>query len=983
MAWLVVAPAAVGFAILLVIVKTPARPARFSVALVAATFAALVGYGITQGRHFAALPVRALFIGALAALAFALAFALGPRLGRAVEKSPGPSAAAAALVAVVLDAANCHLLPRLYPAFHFGLTALTAMTACLIARGLGLFDGRAGPRADRQRKWAAAILATVSMIVVARAPSMAGRLMRSDNLRLIFLERAPLLGLGVELASRLASTSMPVAALADDGGAPDDRRLAVDWRGRDILLISVDALRADHVGAYGYGRPTTPHLDALAQEGTLFGSAYCPTPHTSYSITSMMTGKPLRSLLALGLGADSDTLAGILRAYGYRTAAFYPPAVFFVDGALFAAFESRRLDFEYTRVEFAQADERARALREYVASQPGEQRVLLWVHLFEPHEPYIFHPEHPFGSHDVDRYDSEIALADDGIGEIVAAVRATRPNTVIIVTADHGEEFGEHHGRYHGTTVYEEQVRVPLVVVTPGLAGGRRIEAPVQTIDILPTVLSALDIPRPPRIRGNDLGHWLASAHEKGVGGLDRAEPPLPPSLGPPPAFAETDEQVLLADAAWRLVCTRRAAACALYNLELDPGETRDLSREHGDRLASMKAALHRMEAAHGRYEGAGAGADPRQPWPEAIRRGMAGDGDAAPEIAALLDDIDVVFRRKAAELLFDLKREETAAELRLSLARDDDAGVRAFCALALTRLGQTVPRTIELFEGTEEPWRRLAALALAENGDGRGAAVLVSWWQTETPSFERARELLSAMARIKAKAAVPLLVRSLDDIRLRPYVAGALGAIGQRSARIPLAERFAAERHQNTRTALVEALVRLGASAELVGPLVRFLGTPDPLPNGLDLAIRAGVLSRVGGPNEQDLRRLQTPSEAVALRVVVPPGGNGSGRRLIVRAHLQEGQTGQIRVEIELRHTVTLEVTQPAPTEQVTTLPPELGTGPSALRLEVAPSREVAIDAIAVVPLSDELPPPLPEPWHPPGQEPLQRSPVARIPAR
>jgi hypothetical protein len=361
----------------------------------------------------------------------------------------------------------------------------------------------------------------------------------------------------------------------------------------------------------------------------------------------------------------------------------------------------------------------------------------------------------------------------------------------------------------------------------------------------------------------------------------------------------------------------------------------------------------------------------------------MAGDAEAAPEIAALLDDSDVVFRRKAAELLFDLKREETAAALGLSLARDDDPAVRAFCALALTRLGRSVPRTLELLEGNDETWRRLAALALAENGDGRGAAVLVSWWQTETPSFERARELISAMVRVKAKAAVPLLLDSLDDVRLRPYVAEALGALGQRSARIPLRERFAAERHENARIAMGEALVRLGAGADLVGPLVRFLGTPDPLPNGLDLALRAGILSRVGGPDAEQLRQLRAPGEAVALQVVVPPGGNGRGRRLLVRTRLRDGHIGQIRVAIEQRHVLTLGVTEPGPTEQVTTLPPELGAGPAVLRLSVMPSHEVAVDAIAVVPLSDELPPPPPEPWRTPDKEPSPRSPVAQVPAR
>lgn len=966
--WLQVAPIAAAFAAFLVVVRTPKRGARSGVALVAAACAMALGYGVTQGRHFAALPLRVAFVAVLGGAGFALAREVGPRLARAVDAAPEPSAVIAACLAVALEVANHRLLPGLYPAFHFALTVLTAMTAYVVGHGLELFSVRKAAPNLRPWRWAGALGALLFLAGVARARAMARRPMLTDNIRLIFVERAPLMALGVELASKLAPPDDRPAHRESAGDEPRaERRLAVDWRGRDILLISVDALRADHVGAYGYGRVTTPHLDALAREGTVFLRAYCPTPHTSYSIASMMTGKPLRPLLTHGLGADSDTLAGILRTYGYRTAAFYPPAVFFVDAELFVPFEKRKLDFEYARVEFGEARERARAVRSYLASQPGE-RLLLWVHLFEPHEPYVDHPEHPFGERDVDRYDSEIALADDGIGEIVSAVRAARPNAIVVVTADHGEAFGEHGGRYHGTAVYEEQVRVPLVVVAPG-PGGRRIAAPVQTIDILPTILAALDIPRPPRIGGHDLGPWL------------RADPPRPEGEPTPSAFAETDEQVLLADGDWRLVCTRRAAACALYDVERDPGETNDVSRAHAARWAAMKAALRQIEGSHGRYETGGAVAIARSPWPEPIRRGMAKDGDAAVEIAALLDDTDVVFRRKAAELLFDLKREETAAALALSLGRDDDAVVRSFCALALTRLGRAVPESVELLRGPDETWRRLAALSFAESGDRRGASVLASWWQSDVPPFERAREVLSAMAHIQAKEAVPALLRSLDDVRLRPYVAETLGAIGQTAARGPLAERFAAERYQNTRVALGEALVRLGATLELVPTLLRFLGTPDPLPNGLDLAARAGVLTRVGGPTNEQLERLRGagPTQPAAVSIRVPLGGNGKGRRLLVRAHLRQGDRGEIHVAVDGSSTVTFAVAGGPPAEQAAALAG--ATDETTVRLSLTTSGEVTIDALAVVPLSEELPPPPPEPWNPPPDDPPPDAPVARVP--
>jgi HEAT repeat protein len=247
------------------------------------------------------------------------------------------------------------------------------------------------------------------------------------------------------------------------------------------------------------------------------------------------------------------------------------------------------------------------------------------------------------------------------------------------------------------------------------------------------------------------------------------------------------------------------------------------------------------VEASQGIYESAGMRRDGGKSWPEPIRRGLAGDGDAAREIAALLDDSDVTFRRKAAELLYDLKRKEAAPQLRLALSRDEDEEVRRFCAVALTRLGEGAPRTMELVEDPDAAWRRLAALALAENGDPRGAAVLVEWWQAEPPPFARARELLAAFGQIRSKEAAAPLLRSLDDVRLRPYIAETLASIGQSSARGPLAERWSSERYQNARVALGNALLRLGAKRELSAPLVRFLGTPDPCLEGSTwLAARA-----------------------------------------------------------------------------------------------------------------------------------------------
>jgi hypothetical protein len=362
-------------------------------------------------------------------------------------------------------------------------------------------------------------------------------------------------------------------------------------------------------------------------------------------------------------------------------------------------------------------------------------------------------------------------------------------------------------------------------------------------------------------------------------------------------------------------------------------------------------------------------------------------------EIAALLDDSDVAFRRKAGEVLFDLKRKEGAPELRLALSRDEDDTVRRWCAVSLTRLGEGAPRTIDLLDDPDPAWRRIAALALAENGDARGASILVAWWQNETPPYQRARDVLAALALIHAKDAAPVLVRSLDDVRLRPYIAATLAAIGQASARAPLVERWATERYQNSRVAIGDALVKLGAKYELVGPLVRFLGTPDPLPNGLDLARRAGIIRHIGGLSDEQMVRLRSQAARGALvKVTVPPGGNQSEKRVLVRARTNDGGVGQVRIgrrleglepakhhvptesdrneipviELDSRGAVTLEFLGGTPAEASATLPAEIGGDAWEARLVVLSSPNVVLEGLAVVPLADELPPPAPEPWAP-----------------
>ncbi|WP_437873009.1 sulfatase-like hydrolase/transferase [Sorangium sp. So ce363] len=996
--------AAVLGAVLEIVMRAERKAFRAAAALIAGAFGGAVAFGVSTGRMLEG-GRRAPFIAALALVAAAATFAAAPRAARALKRARAAASGrwlllAAICAIVLLEVANVRVLPRLYAAFHLGLAALTLAAAtfatpALPARAARLEDlhGRRSPRLVR-----AALALVLFAFGAALAPGAADRLALADNIRLIYATHSPLLGHVVELAAVLSPPEPLDAAPLDERASGH----AIDLRGRDIVLISVDALRADHVGAYGYDRKITPNLDRLAAEGVRFDAAYTPTPHTSYAVSSLMTGKYIRPLVLQGLGDDSETFAQHLRRYGYKTAGFYPPAVFFIDGERFGALRDRALDFEYRKVEFASAELRLEQVRSYLAGLGPEQRAFMWVHLFEPHEPYEAHPEHPLGDRDIDRYDAEIAVADAGVGAIVDEVRKGRPDAVVIVTADHGEEFGEHGGRYHGTTVYEEQARVPLLVSAPGLLSPRVVRAPVQLVDLLPTVLAGLGIPRPARVRGADLGPLLASGDEAAEQG--KAAPGGPPSL-PGFAFAETDTQTLLAKGTLRLVCARKIGACALYDVATDPRQQEDISALRPAELAAMRSELRAIEASHGRYEVRGLRQEGKG-WPDALRRGIAGDADAVVEVAALLDDADVAIRRKAGEVLFDLRRSEAAPSLRLALVRDEDDEVRRWAALSLTRLGEGAPLTRDLVVDRDRKWRRLAALALAESGDRRGDDVLVAWLRQvvrgpeqdggadagEVTSFERAREIVDALAKIRVKAALPPLIAALGDVRLRPYAAAALAAIGEDAARPALAERLSQEPYQTARVAIAEALVKLGAGPELRAPLLRMLGTPDPLPGGLGLALRADILDLLGGPRERDLGRLRRFAKSgVGLGVVIPKAGNGKGVRVLCRARTDDGRPGEVRFgrptrgwrppkrdgaslvpasapELDPERAVTLAIPPGSePTEAFATLPPAAGAQAGNYGdFVVYATQNVEVSACAVVPLSDEIPPPPPAPWSP-----------------
>jgi hypothetical protein len=207
--------------------------------------------------------------------------------------------------------------------------------------------------------------------------------------------------------------------------------------------------------------------------------------------------------------------------------------------------------------------------------------------------------------------------------------------------------------------------------------------------------------------------------------------------------------------------------------------------------------------------------------WPEALRRGIAGDADAAEDVAALLDDVSPTIRTKAAEVLFDLRAPAVTPAIRRALAGageggSEDEAQRRWCALALLRLGESpTPLAEALLRDAAPEWRRVAALAFAEQGDGRGAADLAAWWgERKGLDYVRSIEIIAALGKIRARGAVTVLARSLEDVRFRSFIADALGELGDPSARAALANVLASEAQVTARVHEAQALARLGGAS-------------------------------------------------------------------------------------------------------------------------------------------------------------------------
>ena len=371
----------------------------------------------------------------------------------------------------------------------------------------------------------------------------------------------------------------------------------------NVLLITIDTLRADRLGAYGYDRPTSPELDRFAAGAVVFEEAQASAPWTLPSLASMLTGEepPTHACQSFGSVLDDSfvTLPERLLAAGYDTACVTSHLFTTTRHGLQQGFVHSDDSFAYPEVEPARnitsqviSDKAIRFLEQKRAAADGRPW-LLWLHYFDPHEEYMPHedlaglftsPGEPTPASTVgDLYDAEVRYTDRHVGRVLAklAEAGFDERTIVVVLSDHGEELYERGALGHGHSVHRELLHVPFLLRAPGLPP-RRVSTVVRHTDVPATVLELAGLAAP-----EDAGRSLVPLLRGGA---------LPdvPALAELARGARPLDALRLGDL--KLVLAPAAGEARLYDVRADPHETRDLAGERPADVARLRGELARLK---------------------------------------------------------------------------------------------------------------------------------------------------------------------------------------------------------------------------------------------------------------------------------------------------------------------------------------------------------------------------------------------------
>src|SRR5947209_19880975 len=366
----------------------------------------------------------------------------------------------------------------------------------------------------------------------------------------------------------------------------------------DIYLVTIDTLRADHVHCYGYDLGQTPALDALEKDGIRFAQAFTPSPITNTSHTTILTGLLPSSHgvtdFAVPLAAVHPTWAELLKQKGYHTAAFIGAVI--LDSKSLAPGLDRGFDFydnfpehPLTKSRFGRVERRGMDVvqhaEKWVNAHPAGPH-FVWVHLYDPHDPY--EPPPPYSQTYKDHlYDGEIAYADAALENFVAYLKkqGRYENSTIIVVGDHGEGLGQHNEDTHGIFLYDSTTHVPLILKLPASAhAGTVVNPQVRTTDILPTVLDLLGVESSAKFAGESIQPYFDGGTTADLTAFGETDYPLRFGWAPLRSVREGGFKLI------------QAPRPELYDLKTDPGELHNAYTASSAKVEKLSKDLSQLK---------------------------------------------------------------------------------------------------------------------------------------------------------------------------------------------------------------------------------------------------------------------------------------------------------------------------------------------------------------------------------------------------
>ncbi len=431
--------------------------------------------------------------------------------------------------------------------------------------------------------------------------------------------------------------------VGERGSAPIVAAPPANGEPHDVLLITLDTLRADRVGCYGNPRGLTPNLDRLAAEGTRFAAAVAPMPSTVPAHVALFTGLSPRlhgvTSNYLRAGDGLTMVAERMKALGFATGAFFN-AFNFAELNLIQGFDGYGFD------QGRRAERIVPALEQWLAATRGRRR-FGWIHLYIPHGPLEIPAEYErlvrqrydgpikddfftlekvrtgqleappeFGANYRERYDAAVAFTDARVGEIRAAFEkaGSWDSTLVIVIADHGESLEGRTLGFHAPVIDETTLHVPMIWCGPGVAAGRVVPQLVQHMDVVPTVVARLGELIPSDVEGHDLSMLIDAADPVTVEWSHAAIATLPTHFE---GKGERDPEAAAVRRGRFKLVLREGSVRELFDLESEAGETRDVGGAHPDVMRALEAAFEQ--------------------WVRTTTDAAAVGGSVSPEMAAQL----------------------------------------------------------------------------------------------------------------------------------------------------------------------------------------------------------------------------------------------------------------------------------------------------------------------------------------------------------